>query len=492
MFDWKKRLGAAASLVAVAAGCSSASDTSTSEVSVDAFTGGVCVSSAYGKGCSDPPPNLDIPMNGLPTWALEVNLLSTNVANSQYFTSHPLAGDTIKGSTALQRALYDDGTRMFLRYVARCALAPSQTFSYPADPKAMIEDPNHVKWRIDETGRAGLCPEWGGAGTGPWIANKACQQRVSACLLAENNPLGKHVPISLRGQIEAGAEPLRNRVPTLPMGRKENDVEGDDLLAEFLPCTGPAVGRDVACGWNRKGSTIGYAGLCAPGDTVTVALGSSGAPWTATALRVCEGAYGCTAAANLAEASATTPGTYPSVSFVCPTFTEPKVPQRVFSVMTAGYDRSVLQLAKTVVTAAKAVVYPADEQSIFGVREGAFFGNLFDTSLLAASAVWDDALGHMVADPNFDSTRRLGQPVYGGLYSCSAPGFTQSSAHILSRVCAAAVPGSRSQSCIAQPLGDCTTICGKADATGAYAGCGGYPALTTFLHSSWDVMGQGR
>ncbi|WP_407692900.1 hypothetical protein [Pyxidicoccus xibeiensis] len=108
--------------------------------------------------------------NGLSTNGLSTNGLSTNGFNT-WFTENPARSDEV------------------MRYIARCALGPTQSLSY-----------THAGTTYTWTGVLGLAPSW--AGGAP--ASLMEQHSVSACLAAHVNKYGVHLNISVLGRDAPG------------------------------------------------------------------------------------------------------------------------------------------------------------------------------------------------------------------------------------------------------------------------------------------------
>lgn len=482
-----KWFGLAAAMAFV--GCSSAP--ANEEVSSELKASGCTVGAAYGSGCPSPPPNLDIPMNGLATTALVANLLAANADNSAVFVKSPLTAATFKAIPELRDALRDPATRQFLRYTLRCAMVPSQSFRLDG-----VDPATKLPWKIDETGRVGACPEWALAS-----ADAACQARVSACLLAENNPYGVHNAISIRGTLEQGIEPMRPRVPVVTSPRADSGKEGTDVMASFLPCASGTTGLAADCGWNPL-PTYGYVGTCKPGTTVSVGTGGAnpsacggahlGASPVNTVLRVCDGISGCTGDSAIASNDDAC-GLQSFVSFTCPA-AELGASYGAFSVMVANYNRGEPLEARVEVSGG--LKYPAPEVDVFRLREGAFFGNIFDRTALTISYTWDAVNNQLVPHALRRPTGQF-RAQYQNLFACDDPKFPKATANILKRVCAQNDPSN----CAASPVGDCNTVCQAPDASGGWGSCvaknavtnvlARYPSLTTYLHSTLDVLPNG-
>ncbi len=481
--------------IAALAACTHATSDGVDTNTVEGQLGGKGCIAAYGSGCGSAPPNEDIPMNGLSTRALAANLLSASWENSEIFVNRPLSVDAFSSIPALSAALGHQDTRTFLRYTLRCALAPSQSFHMSG------VTPFGVSWTIDEKGVAGVCPEWAFSS-----ADVACQQRVSACLLAENNPMNKHIPISLRGAIEVDSEPLRPRVPSVSIAEKDSGTEAIDLIPSFATCaSGFGTGPD--CGWGTP-SAIAYVGLCTPGHLIAIGTGGAapsacagerlGSSPNDTVIRVCNGLRGCDAAGDIIGSNDDSCGLQSYMTFTCPS--NAPVPGASgprglgsFSVMIASYNRSLGLEARslandlTAATGTTTLEYPAPEVDVFSIREGAFFGNIFDRDALT----WTYTLnGNDGIDPR--QRRQLGRypTQYQNMWACGDRGFKDAAARTLQRVCT-----TTSRECLATPLGVCQQgVCSPSVAAdGSFRECRApngvsFPPLTTYLHGPNDLF----
>ena len=439
--------------------------------------------SAYGAWLPAPPWIPDIPMNGLPTRALVMNLLSTNYENSGELVRSPLTTATFTAGgahPALAAAVAEPGTRDFLRYVVSCALT--------ADQDVQVATPSGT---VDMHGALGLCPSWGAANG---AAGTSCQESVSACLLVFNNPTATTVPISFRGALAGHLLSLKPEVRPATITAAESGFDPAPTIAAFNTCGPYTYGVDAACGYNPRAGLTAFVGTCTEGAPVHVGTGSVcgsaelGYASGDTVLRVCEGLRGCDAwsGSSLGE-NDDSGGTLAScVSFTCPA-------SGAFSVMVSAYDRS----APITATADAAgdpgndsPTYPVSEYALFRKNEGTFFGNVFLRDHLAMSYSLD-------ANGNFVGTPLLppGQfpTPYQAMFACNDPGWTWGDAYMASRVCASG----GSMPCAATPVGACPSSCNAGSVPagyGAYASCshaGTWNApLTSFLHARTDVLGQ--
>jgi hypothetical protein len=166
-------------------------------------------------------------------------------------------------------------------------------------------------------------------------------------------------------------------------------------------------------------------------------------------LRVCEGFGACGGSTALAQSGMTCSSYQPAVSFVCPD-------SEVFSVMTGSWNSADAGKARVEVRNA---VYPAREEQLFSLREGAFFGNIFGVGALAPGVdVWVDGAGQLHKDV---SNIHVTGSVYPKMFACTAPGWTRADAYANERLCAIA-----GENCVAQVVGRCDATV----AAGSYTG----------------------
>jgi hypothetical protein len=124
-------------------------------------------------------------INGLSGNGLSGNGLSGNGLSGNGLLMNPLKTGILTTGTMMNTT---DG-RATMGYIVRCALASTKTIT--------AKDSGGVSYPF--TGAIGVAPEWetGTCGT-------ACQERMSACLLAHVNTSGVHIPIWLDGEDAIG------------------------------------------------------------------------------------------------------------------------------------------------------------------------------------------------------------------------------------------------------------------------------------------------
>ncbi|HYO70081.1 MAG TPA: hypothetical protein VEU33_28795 [Archangium sp.] len=374
--------------------------------------------------------------NSLTTKALALNAISTNPLANNTLAHGGLAPlfDPGTGDGYLQLQLRDTDAQSFMSYLVSCALPEGRTIAW--------EEPLTQTLRTWE-GKAGLCPQWEyGA------PSDTCKHRVSACLLARNNALGRRVELSMRGE-----DPLQ---PALfPLEGQTRPVEYDPDLGnarvpsyEACATAQSGVGRD--CGW-----TADFIGRCMPGQTVRLGAGGRAPDQCTTGpalgawsgarmmLRVCEGIIGCDSGSTryLGQNQGTCATTNAAVTFTCPASGH-------FNVMSAPYDSTLTgSVSVAVETGTSAgTSYRLSEKAVYRLREGAYYGNIFDSTALATK-VYVDESGRVVG-----KEQTVQGSVYRKMFSCQAPEWSNDAAYGAHRVCA--LPGSGAN-CAARVVGDC-------------------------------------
>jgi len=383
--------------------------------------------------------------NSLTTRALVLNAISTNPSAIVTLVSGGLQNmftSTASTYADIQRQLVDPDAQQLMSYLVSCALDANSSISWK-DPNSLTNpaDPTSGVTRIWR-GKLGLCPEWK---TG--APSAACKNRVSACLLARNNALGRRVELSLRGEDPSRPGLFSLEGVTLPL---EHDPNTDVPVPSFTGCSAPSTVMSRDCGW--KGDGIGR---CVPGQLVRLGAGArapdqcstgtvlgsaSGAPMM---LRACADLAGCDGGSTrLLAHGANSCGTgYASVTFTCPA-------SGFFNVLKQAYDSTqtgTVSVVEETGTPA-GTRYPLSEAEVFSVREGAYYGNIFDPEALGAT-VYVDAQGKL-----HGKEQVIRGSVYRKMYSCQAAGWSDAAAYATNRLCA--LPSSVSN-CAAIPTGTC-------------------------------------
>jgi hypothetical protein len=403
--------------------------------------------------------------NSLPPNDLANNALTGNRQALVKVIEQPLSSATYTGVSThpdaafLRQQLENVAARKVMGYLVGCAL--------PAGAEVKWTSPRHP---TEETfkGEYGLCRNMGWE-TG--AAPLACQELVSACLLARVNSWRTTIPLRLVGEPTSQfAEPPPPPGTSRPIGMQP--------FMTYVPCDGSNSatqnGRAESrnCGWKA-----GYVGTCTPGETVTVSAGAPasgcggtdvlGSTTGDTMLRVCQGLSYCSdwhpptnpdpsqglqiQNPDLAGQNddACPPNRAPRVTFTC--WTEGR-----FSVMTSSYR--IGDEAAVAIPAARGTMpgftYPADTRQVFDKREGGFFGNMFRADSLPDN--WLDITVEYVgfgAVPytNHDNQVIEGTPVFRHLNACLSPGNTEED--FKNRIC---IPsGSKRLNCAANIVGPC-------------------------------------
>ena len=405
--------------------------------------------------------------------AVSFNALTANLVANQKMTEVPLSSASYDG-TYLGEQLEDPLTQEFFSYLVGCALDPSQ----------------EVEWKnpLDGTyhqypGLMGLCPDWN---SGP--ASQTCRRVVSSCLLARVNAFGKHVEVSFRGHDE-DIYPIKlgNEVPSDGTYSDKSSVPGYNSCGWWT-----YYGPNRECGWEP-----GFVGTCTPGATVTVGAGAPpsyscgsstlGYSSSDSMLRVCSGITGCRQSDyTFITQNDNACGTiYPSATFTCPS-------SGYYNVMEGPH---VSYKAVKVSAKSNSGHYPASEKEVFAWREGAFFGDIFDTANLRANIYvrYGKVYGRDV---------QVKGAIYGNMWACWSNVWTYGEAYMKDRVCAGSTVN-----CAATPVGACRDywdtsyptyrcrsnddplVSGDEDYQGCYGKNGSYwkDALTVELNDPCDI-----
>ncbi len=403
---------------------------------------------------------------------------------------------------------FDPFTSTFLRYVAQCALEPGQALTY-----------------YNETfhGALGLCTSWHDE-----APSSRCLEAVSGCLLGLNNKLGVRVPVSPRGrQVDGGSLSVAGPIQADSMQPPESGFP--QLIASFgSSCGGPAVGANRNCNWRPERAVIGvceYAEPPAPPALVEVGVGASvgcGSPLGSASgnpvVRACRGMKGCDAGSpDMLAVADDTCTNKPAVVFPCPS-------SGAFTVMVGGFNEAV---PYTAVAAAESlsgaeVIYPADADDAFPVREGAFYGNLFASLNPKVHLTGSPTTPVFQVDPAGGGHTGWDSPelhIFEDAWACHDPAWDPHDAYLHARLCAVQQvlrPDDDGNMvwddvtlCMARSLGPCNDVAyddpgnrclvldGSPVGDGDYDRCrGGAPVskvgrawpMTVFLHDSCDLL----
>ncbi|WP_104977009.1 hypothetical protein [Sorangium cellulosum] len=308
-----------------------------------------------------------MPRNNLTPAALSAGALWENRALLDVLSTSPL--NDVSLARVLAAGPLSPTATQLLRYIVSCAL--------DADPDRRV---------AGSSGELGLCGAASPEPYGDWYEeapSTACQEVVTACVLARVNARGKRVRLSVRSDEDAAILPL---LPVVPVEWEYRDPVAPRIKSLTTHCAdGVAVGHPARdCGWSRR-----FVGTCQPGAPVVLKpRASAGGGGSHFMVRACKGIYGCDHATApsppwyaglLADGVLSTdgrPGTTGELSFTCP---HPGVPgPSSFAVIVAPPDPAGTLPAGADVTASGAAAqYPAPEVAVFRFREGAFYGNLF-------------------------------------------------------------------------------------------------------------------
>ncbi len=420
--------------------------------------------------------------NSLATQALVFNALSTNkAANGLLGTNSLQALFSSPGSSYIQNQLRDPWAQQFMYYLVGCALNTGQdlTWTNPLTQEQGI-------WH----GKLGICPAWG-----TQAPTQACLEQVSSCLLARNNAFGRRVELSLRGE-HASLATFKLDPVTPPT---EYDPNTSQRVGSFLPCQTEVAGVQRNCGW-----AVDAIGSCQPGATVRLGAGGR-APDTCAGstlgsisgarmmVRACEGIAGCNddGPRFLAESDGSCNTIDPAVAFTCPA-------GGYFNVMTAPYTSTAQGTATVATDDSGQAPYHLSEADAFRVREGAYYGTLFDPNALAAEikVVDGQVIGRNQVVPG---------SVYRRMFSCQDASWTSGMAAATYRVCALPASGAN---CAATVTGKCvdpaspsfpSSKCSTDDGSqvagdGDFQGCKDNAGnswtepLTVYLNAACDIL----
>jgi hypothetical protein len=373
--------------------------------------------------------------NSLTTRALVLNAITTNPEAIPLLVGNGLVPLFAPGSgnAYLQQQLVDADARQVMSYLVGCALPAGASVPWKNPATGLVE-----QW----DGKLGLCPEWKVGEPTP-----ACLNWVSACLLARNNALGRRVELSLRGE-----DPTRPTLFSLESASRPVafDPVTDAPVPSLAACTTSQTGAERDCGWKAE-----FIGQCQPGQPVRLGAGGRAPDQCTTGpvlgaaagarmmLRACGDIFGCDQASGrmLAQSEGACATLAPSVKFTCPS-------TGFFTVQSAPHDST---LTGTVTVAAEtgtpaATLYPTSEARTFFLREGAYYGNIFEPKSLAVTVSVD-------RDGKIQGKEQVVRgAVYRKMYSCQAAGWSTAQAYATNRLCA--LPGQDSN-CAATSVGTC-------------------------------------
>lgn len=427
--------------------------------------------------------------NSLTTQALVLNALSTNPKANRLLGNNGLKGlfDPTTGNSYIRQQLLDPDARKFMEYLTSCALPPNQSLSWKHPVSGAV-----TVW----PGKLGACSEWF---YNP--PSQACLNRVSACVVARNNAFGRRVELSMRGEhpVTMGIFGIESETRPTPY-----DPNTSQLVSSFTDCSTPSQGVSRNCGW-----AVDYIGWCEPGEQVRLGAGGP-APdqcvdghtlGTSTGsrmvLRACSGISGCDShgARFLEQSEGSCGGVAPAMSFTCPA-------EGYFNVMKAPYSSTQ---SGTVAVGVEdqtpaSTAYALAEGEAFRIREGAFYGTIFDPNALAVTVEVVSANGDIRG-----KNQVVTGSVYQRMYSCYDANWDEGLANATHRVCASPEEG---QNCAATVTGPCVasvedenpiSMCATSDGPqvigdGDYEECSDgremtwNEPVTVFLNAACDLM----
>jgi hypothetical protein len=446
--------------------------------------------------------------NQMTSNAITANAIASNrmshgpVAPKTWMSGNQIVGEVTDPTLSL--SLEDPAAQTFMHYFVECALLPEQRVIWR----------DHTGAKLQWDGLLGLCPQWQDG-----YPDLACQERVSACLLARNNAFGVSVPLSLRGTIATGAVlPLSDRASTHDHLLLDTQPVTSAPVPSMRGCATTQYGESRDCGWQAA-----QIGRCVPGERVSIAAGNlstcGSGEWLGTGgtgdevLRVCEGSRGCEFHSKEdlgSSSSGACGGGGPLVEFTCPeggiysvlhgSVSSADHPDGVIgSTMMGGHQcaqggtgcgaciAAVSDIAAYCKTSWDATCekltetacrYPATEARVFRWREGSFYGNVFGAANL------NPAKPEIFVDPKrFKVGSRIGNDiwldggkrsrdfigvVYPNMYACAARHWRQPDMYMAYRVCAGPDPtdGQYTRNCAAKYVDRCFDACIKHEPNG--------------------------
>jgi hypothetical protein len=349
--------------------------------------------------------------NSMSTEQLNHNTLTTRSAANFALTHNALNDTSFASVPELHDSLESPASVAVMSYLVGCALSPEQKVSWS----------NGVTSRTF-WGQAGLCTDWATLMPGTTVSD-SCQELVSACLLARNNHLGVHVPLSIRGDDSVGGEGLSAGEE---LGAWDYSVARGVDIASVNGCSSPSSGDARDCGWRSVGVF-----QCAPHAPIVVGVGAPatgrcsdtastlGSRSGDVGLRLCNGISACDLASRtgspvLCGGGFSMPG---AVMGTCDS-------SGFMNVMAAPYSST--DTTSTYVLDTRGLV-AVGEKNFFDIREGAFYGNIFDPGALAYEVTWDPKkLAQVITPPLGPTSPKV---VYGGMYACADERWADSEAY---------------------------------------------------------------
>lgn len=414
--------------------------------------------------------------NKLTTEQIVLNSLTGTATAIAHLVGNPLATPTFGAGGALALQLEDPNARVFLKYLAECAL--------PAGPEYTISYTTLSGKTATFRGKYGLCGEEWYDGN----PSAECKELVTGCLLARNNAEGVEVRIKISGRdIDDLPFPSQATVPA-----KTTTLTGS-TIASFKTCSSPQVGAARNCGFSTTASLVG---VCTPGTNVTLSCKPGSGDLAA---RICDTPEGCNSSSPLVLREAAVCGAgAQSLSFTCGedgAFAAMIGPLDTTKPLSGGFG------------GAAGGTFPASENQVFPYEEGSFYGTFFEPADHDSSVARSVDLAGKVTT-SFPNGATL--DVFHGASSCQDPSWSDDLGYHSHRLCALDVtvdtPGGpiTADLCAAENAGNCvgtaprcttgdTAPLGDGDNDNCSATDGTvyhYP-LTTRLHQPCDLIPPG-
>jgi hypothetical protein len=311
-----------------------------------------------------PAASADMPHNDMPHNSVSLQGLTKAAPLLDALANGPLDDGTISAALAAHPAIKDPDVGPLLGKIVSCALDSGTTLlPFPAPPQ-----PTDLAGELGLCGKTSAFGDWHATALADPIKRTGCLEAVTACVLARVNAKGYRIVISVRSRSAELPFKLQKQVPV------ETQYRDKTKVASFEACSGSNPPPD--CGYAPQ-----FVGSCSPGHQVKVKAVTAG-----TNIRICEGLYGCDTRTTM------------------PAYTRVIVPNQVdlapFKCPATGYY-SVMTNPSSPVGANKGR-YPAREEEVFTWPEGAFYGNIFRTDLLAlvADKYRDKGPGVLAGDQN--------------------------------------------------------------------------------------------
>jgi hypothetical protein len=289
------------------------------------------------------PARADMPHNDMPHNSVSLQGLAKAAPLLDALANGALDDATIAAALAAHPTLKDQYVGALLGKIVSCALDSGTTLASfpPAAPAPATE-------LAGELGLCGTNSPFGDWHKAPLAdpRKKRCLEAVTACVLARVNAVNHRIVISVRSRNADFPFKLQKKVPV------ETQYRDKKKVASFEAC-----GSGADCGYGPQ-----FVGRCTPGNPVKVKATTAG-----TGIRICEGLYGCDTLQPMPPyTSVVVANQVDSAKFNCPK---------------GGYY-SVMTKPSAPVNANEGR-YPAREEEVFTFPEGAFYGNIFRTDLLA-------------------------------------------------------------------------------------------------------------